>query len=491
MLPTEPHPTAIALLVTGVLLLVSVLASRTSGRLGVPVALLFLAIGLAAGEEGLLNIRFDDYALAFRVGTVALVLILFDGGLQTNAGTIRGVLLPAGVLATVGVAATAGVTAVGARALGLEWHDALLLGSIVSSTDAAAVFGVLRNAGVRVRPRTAQLVELESGGNDPVAVILTLAATSAIVTGGGWGPMMVADALLQLAVGLVGGLAVGIGGRRLLRRAHLQAAGLYPVLTLGLAALSFGVPTLLHGSGFLAVYVTGIVLGSARLPYVNGIRRVHDSIAWFSQVAMFLMLGLLALPSRLVAVAGPGLALGLFLAFFARPAVAMPLLMALRVPWREALFVSWVGLRGAVPIILATFPVLAQVGGATTIFHIVFFIVVVSTLVQGTTLGVAARKLGMDEPGPPPPPAVLEILSREDLSGELLSFYVEPASAVAGSTIADLPFPEGSSVMLVVRERQLLAPRGPTVLEPGDHVYVIASPEDVGLVKLLFGRAED
>lgn len=490
-MPTEPLPTAIALVATGLLLVVSVLASRTSGRLGIPVALLFLVIGLVAGEEGLGNIPFDDYGLAFRVGTVALVLILFDGGLQTPLGALRGVIVPAGLLATVGVVATAGMTALGARAVGLDWPAALLLGAIVSSTDAAAVFAVLRNAGVRVRPRLAQLLELESGGNDPAAVILTLAATSAIVAGGTSGWRMVLDGLGQLVVGVIGGIAIGWLGRRVLDRARLTAAGLYPVLTLGLAFLAFGLPTVFRGSGFLAVYVAGIVLGDAKLPYVNGIRRVHDSIAWFAQVAMFLMLGLLAFPSRLAAVAGPGLALGLFLAFVARPVVVAALLVPLRLPWREVVFVSWVGLRGAVPIILATFPVLAGVGGADAIFHVVFFIVVVSTLLQGTTLGFAARRLGVDVPGPPPPEAVLEITSREHLSGEVLSFYVEPASAVAGSTIADLPFPEGSAVMLIVRERQLVAPKGPTVLEPGDHVYVFAEPDDVPLVKLLFGRAED
>ncbi|HYG66191.1 MAG TPA: potassium/proton antiporter, partial [Anaeromyxobacteraceae bacterium] len=349
-MPTEPLPTAFALVATGVLLVVSVLASRTSGRLGVPVALLFLVIGLLAGEEGLGKIPFDDYGLAFRVGTVALVLILFDGGLQTSVATLRGVIVPAGILATLGVAATAGVTALGARALGLGWPEALLLGSIVSSTDAAAVFAVLRNAGVRVRPRLAQLLELESGGNDPAAVILTLAATGAIVAGGEWGWHMALDAVVQLAVGVAGGVAIGLAGRRVLNRARLTAAGLYPVLTLGLAFLAFGIPTIFRGSGFLAVYVAGIVLGDAKLPYVNGIRRVHDSIGWFSQVSMFLMLGLLAFPSRLMGVAGTGLALGLFLAFVARPVVVAAFLLPLRMSWREVTFVAWVGLRGAVPI---------------------------------------------------------------------------------------------------------------------------------------------
>lgn len=487
----EPIPTAAALAVTGVLLALSALASRASGRLGVPVALLFLGLGMLAGEEGIGGIPFDDARLAFRVGTVALVLILFDGGLQTPLASVRGLLAPAATLATVGVAATAAVTALGARAVGLPWPEAFLLGAIVSSTDAAAVFSVLRGAGVQVRARVGQLLELESGGNDPVAVILTLAFTRAMVAGGAPWWRLVAEAVVQLVVGGAAGLAIGWVGRRVVARVPLAASGLYPVLTLALAFIAFGAPTLFAGSGFLAVYVAGVVLGNGHLPYLGGIRRVHDSMAWFSQVAMFLMLGLLAFPSRIAQVAGPGLLLGAFLALVARPVVVAVCLAPFRLPWREIAFVAWVGLRGAVPIILATYPVLDGVPGAQRIFDLVFFIVLVSTIVQGTSLRHVARRLGLDVAGPPPPQAVLEITSRERLSGEVLSFYVERASAVAGSPISSLPFPEGSAVMLVVRERNLVAPRGPTVLEPGDHVYVFAAPDDVALVKLLFGRAED
>jgi cell volume regulation protein A len=490
-MPTEPIPTAIALVVVGVLLGVSVLASRTSGRLGVPFVLLFLLVGVLAGSEGLGRIPFEDYGLTFRVGTVALVLILFDGGLNTAVSSIRRVLAPASVLATLGVAATAGLTALGARALGFTWAESLLLGAIVSSTDAAAVFSILRSAGMRIRPRVQFLLEVESGVNDPMAVILTLAVTQALV-GGETDPWRIAaGAAIQLVVGIAGGVVIGLGGRWALAHVRLAAAGLYPVLTLAIAFFAFGAPTLLWGSGFVAVYVAAVVLGAGTLPYVAGLRRVHDAMAWFSQVAMFLLLGLLAFPSRLASVALPGLALALFLALVARPLVVALLLAPFRPPAREVIFVAWVGLRGAVPIMLATFPVFAGVPGARRVFDVVFFVVVVSAALQGTTIRRLARRLGLEVASPPPPRAMLEINSTQRLAGEVMSFYVEAASAVAGSRIADLPVPEGSAVMLVVRGRDLVAARGRTVLEPGDHVYVFAPPGEKPFVQLLFGRQEE
>jgi potassium/hydrogen antiporter len=487
----EPLPTAIGLAATGILLAVSALASRTSGRLGIPVALLFLLVGMLAGSEGIGRIAFEDYQLTFRVGTVALVLILFDGGLNTSPGTLRRVLAPATLLATVGVAGTAAAMAVGAHALGFPWPESWLVGAVVSSTDAAAVFSVLRGAGLSVRPRVAQLLELESGVNDPMAVILTLAVTRAVATGESAGLELVGEALLQLAVGLGLGVAIGFGGRWLVERARLAASGLYPVLTIAVAFFAFGAPTLLWGSGFVAVYVAAVVLGSGALPYAAGLRRVHDAMAWFSQVAMFLLLGLLAYPSRLAHVAGPGLLLGLFLAFVARPLVVGILLLPFRLPWREVVFVAWMGLRGAVPIMLATFPVLSGVAGATEVFDLVFFAVVVSAAMQGTSARIAARVLGVGAPAAPVPRAVLEIHSTQQLSGDVLAFHVGAASAVAGSRIADLPFPEGTSVMMVVRGREVLAPRGSTALEPGDHVYVLAVAAEKPFVQLLFGQLEE
>ena len=239
------------------------------------------------------------------------------------------------------------------------------------------------------------------------------------------------------------------------------------------------------------MYAAAIVMGSGQLPYMAGLRRVHDSMAWFSQVAMFLLLGLLAFPSRVASMTGPGLALGLFLALVARPLVVILLLLPFRMPAREVAFVCWVGLRGAVPIMLATFPVMAGVEGSLRIFDLVFFVVVVSAAVQGTNIRWLARRLGLEAPATPAQSAVLEVLSMQALHGEVASYYVEPASAVAGSRISDLPFPEGSAVMLVVRGRDLVAARGRTVLQPGDHVYVFTTPDEKPFVQLMFGREEE
>jgi cell volume regulation protein A len=492
MPPLEPHGTALLLTALGLLLGLSALLSRTAGRLGVPVALIFLAIGIAAGSEGFGGIPFEDYGFAFRLGTTALVLILFDGGLNTPLSAVREGLKPALALATFGVAGTAGVVALFAHLLfALPWMHALLLGAVVSSTDAAAVFSVLRSSGIHLKRRVGVTLELESGLNDPMAVILTLALTEALVSGEPLTWVLLLHVAQQLAVGAACGVALGLGGRTLLDRVRLPAAGLYTVLTLGVALLAFGLPTLLEGSGFLAVYVAAVVLGNGRLPYRAGLTRIHDALAWLSQVAMFLVLGLLVFPSRVAQVAGLGLGLGLLLAVVARPLVVALCLLPFGFKPRETAYIGWVGLRGAVPIILATFPVLARAPGAQTVFDAVFFLVVVNAFVPGATVKHVTRWLGLEANAPPPPHAVLEISSAQALEGEVLSFHVAAASAVVGSPLSELPLPPGATVMLVVRGRTLVAPRGDTVFQTDDHAYVICAKEDRPLVQLLFGELEE
>lgn len=488
---TEPLPTAVILAVFGALLIVSAVFSRASERFGLPVALIFLAVGMLAGSEGIGGIPFDNYSAAYRLGTIALVFILFDGGLNTPASAVREFAAPAAVLATAGVVGTAGLFALGARALGFEWPAALLLGAVVSSTDAAAVFSVLRSSGIHLKRRVGATLEIESGANDPMAVILTTVVTQSLVepvSGLGWRvPLTV---LAQIVVGGALGLGFGFGGRMLLARVRLPAAGLYAVVLVACGFLSFAVPTLLRGSGFLAVYVAGVVLGNGHLPYKSGLLRVHDALAWLSQITMFLVMGLLVFPSRLLDVALVGLALAMFLAIVARPVVVWLCLLPFRYPKKEAAYISWVGLRGAVPIILGTYPVLAGAPGAERLFDLVFFVVVVSTIIPGATVGWAARRLGLESPEPPAPLAVVEIEPVGPVNGELLSFYIDDALSVAGERLADLPFPEGAAAMLVVRGQELIAPKGSTVLQPGDHVHVFARTEDRPLLHLLFGREE-
>jgi len=394
----ELATTAIALALGGVLMGLSVVASRAAGRVHVPVALLFLVIGMLAGSEAIGRIDFENYALSFRVGTVTLVLILFDGGLSAAHASIRRVVGRGIVLATAGVILTAALVGVAARALGFSWAEAFLLGVVVSSTDASAVFSVLRGSGVAVADRAAATLELESGLNDPVAVILTLALTAAEGGHVASGAALALDIAIELVVGCAGGLVVGFAGRWLVQRARPVAAGLLPVLTIALAFVAFGATTLAHGSGFLATYLAGLILGAGELPNRTALLRVHDAVAWLGQVVMFLVLGLLSFPSRLFAVGWTGLALGLVLALVARPLSVLVCLAPFRTPVRESLFVGWVGLRGAVPIILAIFPVLAGAPQAHHIFNVVFFIVVVSTLVPGATVRWAARRLGHAAP---------------------------------------------------------------------------------------------
>lgn len=488
---TEPTATALLLTTFGILLGASILFSRASERIGVPVVLIFLLVGMVAGSQGLGGIAFEDYRFAFRVGTASLVLILFDGGLNTPMRTVREGIRPAAVLATIGVVGTAAAMAVAGRLLGFPWSTAWLVGAVVSSTDAAAVFAVLRNSGIHLRRRVGVTLELESGLNDPVAVILTFALTAGLLAGGHTEPWSLAvGVLVQLTVGVVVGIAVGRGGSALLARYRLPAGGLYPVLTVAFAFLAFGIATLLDGSGFLAVYLAGIVLGNRPLPYRAGLLRVHDATAWLSQIVMFLILGLLVFPSRLAAVTGVGLVLALFLAVVARPLVVSLCLLPFRFRPREVAYVGWVGLRGAVPIVLATIPVLADAPGATRVFDVVFFIVVVNAIVPGGTVGRVTRWLGLETAEPPAPQAVLEIESRQPLNGELLSFHVDEALVVTGVPLAELPFPEGAAVTMIVRGQELIAPKGQTALLPGDHVYVFARSEDRALVQLMFGRPE-
>ena len=492
MTPHEPQATALLLATCGLLLGVSVVFSRASQRTGVPIALLFIVVGMLAGSEGLGRIAFDDYRFAFRLGTIALALILFDGGLNTPLGAVRKAAAPAGVLATIGVAGTAVLVAVGAHWLGLGWPEALLIGAVVSSTDAAAVFSVLRGSGLQLKRRVGVTLEVESGINDPVAVILTTVLTQNLLTpGSAWGFRIPLEILVQLAIGTAVGALVGYGGRHLLSRLSLSAGGLYPVVTLALGLFAYGAATLVHGSGFLAVYLAGLLLGNGPLPYRTGLLRVHDALAWLSQVGMFLILGLLVYPSRLLDVAGVGLSIALLLTFLIRPLVVAACLLPFRYPTREVLYIGWVGLRGAVPIVLATFPVLAGAPGAGRLFDVVFFIVVATALVPGATVTWVTRRLGLQSREPPAPQAVLAIESRQPLQGELMSFYIDEALVVTGMPLEELPLPEGAAVTLIVRRNMLVPPRPGTILEPGDHVHVIAQPEDRGFIQLMFGRPEE
>jgi potassium/hydrogen antiporter len=354
------------------------------------------------------------------------------------------------------------------------------------------VFAVLRGSGLQLKRRVGVTLEVESGINDPVAVILTTVLTQNLLTPGaaaGWRiPLEVAG---QLAIGTLVGAGIGYGGRYVLSRLHLSTGGLYPVMTLALGMVAFGLATLTHGSGFLAIYLAGLLLGNGPLPYKTGLLRVHDALAWLSQVGMFLILGLLVFPSRLLDVAPVGLAIAVLLGFLVRPLVVWLCLLPYRYPPREVLYIGWVGLRGAVPIVLATFPVLAGAPGAERLFDLVFFIVVVNAIVQGGSVAWVTRRLGLQSKEPPAAQAVLAIESRQPLQGELMSFYIDAALAVVGVPVDELPLPEGAAVALIIRGSTLVPPKPGTELQPGDHVHVIATAEDRAFIQLMFGRPEE
>ncbi len=491
----EPAATAILLAVFGLLMAFAALFSRMLDRLGVPVVLLFLLLGLIGGSEGVGGLQFESYEAAFRIGTVALILILFDGGLNTTMSSVKRSATPAGLLATVGVLGTAAVLALIARLAGLSWTEAILIGAIVSSTDAAAVFAVLRGGSLRVKENVRSLLEVESCANDPMAIILTFAAVAAFDTTpaqAGTSPWwLLVDVPLQLGIGTAVGIVMAYAARFILNKSQFTTTGLYPVITLATAFVIFGLATVVQGSGFLAVYVAALVLGNGPLPYKNGLTRVHDAMAWVSQITMFLMLGLLATPSGLWQVIGLGTIVALGLAFFARPAVVTACLLPFGFKIREIGYVSWVGIRGAVPIILGTVPVMANIPGAERIFHVVFFIVVISSLVPGATIVPLTRRLKLDDPEPPPPAAGLELHSLRPMEGVIHVYRIDPTLAVCGIPLSKIKFPEGSAAIMVARGNEVVAARGHTVLQNGDHVFIFCKAGDEPRINLLFGENVD
>ncbi|MCW5755736.1 MAG: potassium/proton antiporter [Phycisphaeraceae bacterium] len=483
----EPGAVAGLLLVLGVLMALSLLFARALGRFGVPVVLGFMLLGMLGGSEGLGGIVFEDHQFALRFGIVALILILFDGGLNTSVSAIRRGIAPASMLATVGVVGTAGVMAVVGRLLGLSWGQAILVGAIVSSTDAAAVFAVLRGGRLRPKEKVRTTLEVESCVNDPTAVILTVAIVEALSGSSPPTWRLALEIPFQLLVGLLVGLLTGYLTRLALTRVRYATSGLHPVVTLASAFIAFGGATLLHGSGFLAVFAAAVVLGVGSPPYRVGLRRVHDAVAWLSQVGMFVMLGLLVFPSQLLPIIGVGLTLGLALAFVARPLVVWLCLLPFRFSQRERLYVSWVGIRGAVPIILASFPIIAGLDGAQGVFHLVFFIVVVSALVPGATIVPLTRLLRLDDPEQPEPSAALEVHSLAPLNARMHIYHIQPTVAACGATLAQVRLPEEASVVLIVRGESILPARGHTRLEAGDFAYVFCKPRDEPTIGLMLG----
>lgn len=464
------HQLYLALLIGGVVLLASIVGTRVATRVGFPSLLFFLLVGMVLGSDGL-GLKFDDVELARNVGTTALAVVLVEGGLTTRFADIRDVLAPAGALATVGVLISTMVTAVGAHMLlRLDWQLALLLGAIVSSTDAAAVFSVLRV--LPLPRRLAGLLEAESGFNDAPAVILVLmfsAVPFAIQS-----REAIVEVVYELVAGVLIGLGLGLVGALALRRVALPASGLYPIATFGLGLVAFAASGAAHASGFIAAYLSAVVLANSGLPHRSATRSFAEGLGWLAQIGLFVLLGLLVNPTELADDIIPAIIVGLVLLLAARPVSVVASLVGFRVPWGEQVFLSWAGLRGAVPIVLATFPIVAGVPDSHRLLNIVFVLVVVFTLVQAPSLRPLAYLLGLAS-AESAREIQVEAAPLDVLDAELLTMTVQPASRLRNVMIVELRLPDPSVITLIIRNGHTFVPLPDTRIETGDELLIVTT----------------
>ncbi len=458
------------LLVVGAVLAGSVIVALGAARIGVPSLVAFLGLGMLLGSDGPGGIDFSNADLARTVGVVGLASIIYEGGLSTSWRRLRPVAVPAALLATLGVAATALLTAPAAHLLfGLAWLQSALLGAVVASTDAAAVFAILRNSSIR--RRLARTLEAESGLNDPVAIALTLGLIAWIEHPAGGFAHLIVEVVRQLGLGLVIGVVFAPLAAVVFARLPQSIGAFAPVASVAVAALAFGAADVIGGSGFLAVYLVGLAIGSTPSRYRGQIVTFHQGFAFLAQVTLFVVLGLLVFPHQLAGVAAAGLALAVLLVALIRPVAVLVCTALSAFSARERLLLGWAGLRGAAPIVLATFALSAGLKGAETIFNAVFFVVVVSTVLQGTTLERLARGLGLVDPRPAAMTPPLEVDALGAL--ELVEFDVTEDHAIAGAAVRELGLPAHALIAAISRDSDTIPPRGSTLIQPGDRLYVL------------------
>ncbi|WP_193610762.1 potassium/proton antiporter [Nocardioides lijunqiniae] len=466
----DVHQLDTFLLLGSAVTLLAVLAVRVSSRAGLPSLLIYLLMGVLLGESGL-GIGFEDAELAHALGFAALVLILAEGGLTTNWREIKPSMRIGVSLASIGVAVSVGVVALGSHyLLGLSWETAILLGAVTSATDAAAVFSVLRT--VPLPRRLTGSLEAESGLNDaPTVVLVVLVSTGVAAEEGVW--RMILEILFELSGGVLLGLAVGFGGAWVMRRAALPSSGLYPIAVICLTVLAYAGGAALHVSGFAAVYVAALVLGNSELPHRGVTRSFSEGIAWLAQIGLFVMLGLLLSPGRIsLETVGLAVAAGMILTFVARPLSVLASSVVQPMPWRDLGFLSWAGLRGAVPIVFTTIPLSEGVGDAEQLFDIVFVMVVIYTLLTGPTLPLVARVLKVARRSEPRD-LELEAAPLDRVAADLLQITISPASLMHGVEVGELRLPPGASVSLIIREGEAKVPERRSVLRHGDEVLVV------------------
>lgn len=480
------------ILLSAVLILLGIISSKVSARLGLPVLVLFLIVGMLAGEDGPGGIFFDNAEAAHALGTIALAMILFDGGLQTPLKAIKMVWKPASALATIGVLITGVVTGYAAAyILDLPLLQGMLLGAIVGSTDAAAVFSLLRNAGIHLNKKLKATLEIESASNDPMAIFLTVGLLEVLVNDMKPGSGLLVMFISQMGLGAVVGLGIGWLSLKIINRIQLVAAGLYPVLVAACGLLSFGITANIGGSGFLAIFITGVVIGNSRFVFQRSTFLFHDGLAWLSQITMFVVLGLLITPTSLFDIWVEGLMIALVLIFIARPLAIIPVLAIFRFDIREITLVSWVGLRGSVPIILAIFPLIFGLPGAELIFNVVFFVVLISATLQGSSLAWVAKKLNLTLPPPVTPAASLEITALGDVDADIVEYTLGYSSPAIGRRLAQLALPDSAVMAMITRNNKVIAPRGSTLLQAEDQIFIVLKPNTRAFVDFVFSGKID
>ncbi len=477
------------LLWVAVLIFVSVVSSKLSDKFGIPILLIFLTIGMLAGSEGIGGIYFDDAKLAKSIGVVALIFIIFSGGLDTNWKDTKSVILPGAILSTAGVLMTAIITGFFAvHILKLSLLEGMLLGSIVSSTDAAAVFSVLRSKRISLKQPLKPLLEFESGSNDPMAIFLTVGFISILTVENMGIAALIPRFMLDMSVGALIGYLMAKFIVFFINRLKLGYEGLYPVIMISLVLLTYVIAVFLKGNGILAVYLAGLMLGKAEFPNKKMIVRFHDGMAWLAQIVMFVTLGLLVFPSHIVPLIGAGFFLTFLLMVVARPVSVLLCLLPFNMNIRKKVMVAWVGLRGSVPIILATFPFMAGIPQADTIFNIVFFVVVASVFIQGTSIPILSKILKLDVPLANKMNYPIEFEKTAAFDAEMIDVIVPFDSEVVGKRIGDLDVPEKCLILLICREGKFVIPSGDMVIESGDVLLVLANTADFLVFQQMLAR---
>lgn len=477
------------LLWVAVLIFVSVVSSKLSDKFGIPILLLFLTIGMLAGSEGIGGIYFDDAKLAKSIGVVALIFIIFSGGLDTNWKDTKSVILPGAILSTAGVLMTAIFTGFFAvHILKFSLLEGMLLGSIVSSTDAAAVFSVLRSKRISLKQPLKPLLEFESGSNDPMAIFLTVGFISILTTKNMGIAALIPRFMLDMSVGALVGYLMAKFIVFFISRLKLGYEGLYPVIMISLVLLTYVIAVFLKGNGILAVYLAGLMLGKAKFSNKKMIMRFHEGLAWLAQIVMFITLGLLVFPSHIVPLIEAGFLLTFLLMVVARPVSVLLCLLPFNINMRKKVMVAWVGLRGSVPIILATFPFMAGIPQADTIFNIVFFVVIASVFIQGTSIPVISRILKLDAPLADKMNYPIEFEKTAAFDAEMIDVIIPFDSEVVGKRISDLDIPEKCLILLICREGKFVIPSGSMVIESGDVLQVLANTADFLVFQQMLAR---